>query len=54
LNLELTNVTARNSSLQADNAALLQRWLDKMNLQADEMNDDFETETEDFRRGEKK
>lgn len=44
LNLELTNVTQRNSALQADNAALLQRWLDKMNLTAEEMNVEFEKE----------
>lgn len=34
----------RNTALQADNASLLQRWLDKMNLTAEEMNADFERE----------
>ena len=44
LNLELTSVTQRNVALQADNASLLQRWIDKMNLTADEMNQEFEKE----------
>lgn len=34
----------RNTALQTDNASLLQRWLDKMNLTAEEMNADFEKE----------
>ena len=31
----------------ADNAGLLQRWLDKMNLTAEEMNVEFEKESAD-------
>jgi hypothetical protein len=44
LNLEITSITQRNTALQADNASLLQRWLDKMNLTAEEMNEEFERE----------
>lgn len=44
LNLELSSISQRNSDLQADNAALLQRWIDKMNLTAEEMNEEFEKE----------
>lgn len=44
LNLEISALTDRNAALQADNAQLLQRWLDKMNLTAEEMNEDFERE----------
>jgi hypothetical protein len=43
--LELDQLSQRNSALQADNASLLQRWLDKMNERVDKMNDDFERET---------
>lgn len=57
--IEISGLTQRNASLQADNASLLQRWLDKMNLTADEMNSEFEREAaeadkedkEDFRKG---
>ena len=38
-------MTQHNASLKADNASLLQRWIDKMNLTAEEMNDEFEKET---------
>lgn len=44
LNLEISALSDRNAALQADNAQLLQRWLDKMNLTAEEMNDEFERE----------
>nr|ODN87611.1 hypothetical protein L203_03390 [Cryptococcus depauperatus CBS 7841] len=46
LNLELSAVTARNEALLIDNSNLLQRWLDKMNFDADMMNDEFEKEME--------
>lgn len=46
LNLEVNAVTSRNNALQADNASLLQRWIDKMNLTAEEMNDEFEKEAQ--------
>ena len=65
-NIEISALSQRNTALQADNAGLLQRWLDKMNLTAEEMNVEFENESsikgeakvkgkekEDFRRGEK-
>lgn len=42
--MEINGLTQRNSALQADNASLLQRWLDKMNMTVDEMNDEFERE----------
>ena len=45
LNLELNAITQRNAALQADNASLLQRWIDKMNMTAEEMNEEFERET---------
>ncbi|KAK4683720.1 hypothetical protein P7C73_g6510, partial [Tremellales sp. Uapishka_1] len=62
LNLELSSVHQQKQALQADNASLLQRWLDKMNLTAEEMNVEFEREKEkekkegetDFRNGGKK
>lgn len=44
LNLELNQLTQRNANLQADNASLLQRWLDRMNEKAERMNEDFERE----------
>lgn len=44
LNLEISALSDRNAALQADNAQLLQRWLDKMNLTAEEMNVEFERE----------
>jgi hypothetical protein len=44
LNIEVSALTQRNTALQADNAAILQRWIDKMNLTAEEMNEDFEKE----------
>jgi hypothetical protein len=44
LTLELNQLTHRNAALQADNASLLQRWLDKMNERADAMNETFEKE----------
>jgi len=43
-NIEISALTQRNTALQADNAGLLQRWLDKMNLTAEEMNVEFENE----------
>ena len=43
-NIEISALTQRNAALQADNAGLLQRWLDKMNLTADRMNVEFEKE----------
>jgi len=42
--IEISGLGQRNAALQADNASLLQRWLDKMNLTADEMNAEFERE----------
>ena len=45
LHLELDQLSQRNSALQADNASLLQRWLDKMNERVDKMNADFESES---------
>ncbi|WVR03583.1 hypothetical protein IAU60_000575 [Kwoniella sp. DSM 27419] len=44
LNLELTSVSEQNSALRHDNASLLQRWIDKMNSTAEEMNEEFEKE----------
>ncbi|RXK40759.1 hypothetical protein M231_02011 [Tremella mesenterica] len=44
LNIEISGMTQRNVALQADNASLLQRWLDKMNSTAEEMNAAFEEE----------
>ncbi|EIW73360.1 hypothetical protein TREMEDRAFT_26249, partial [Tremella mesenterica DSM 1558] len=44
LNIEISGITQRNVALQADNASLLQRWLDKMNSTAEEMNAAFEEE----------
>ena len=43
-NIEISALTNRNLALQADNASLVQRWLDKMNLTAEEMNHAFEKE----------
>ncbi|BEI97425.1 hypothetical protein CcaverHIS631_0210140 [Cutaneotrichosporon cavernicola] len=57
LQIEFSGLTQRNSALQADNASLLQRWLDKMNMTVDEMNAEFEAEASaskdegDFRGG---
>jgi hypothetical protein len=42
--LEITSLAQQNAALRADNANLVQRWLDKMNLTAEEMNDEFEKE----------
>ncbi|SNX86670.1 uncharacterized protein MEPE_05379 [Melanopsichium pennsylvanicum] len=39
LSLELSQIEARNENLKKDNANLLQRWLDRMNEEADKMND---------------
>ncbi|OXB38245.1 hypothetical protein J007_01978 [Cryptococcus neoformans] len=44
LNLEISALTERNEGLLKDNANLLQRWLDKMNERAEEMNQAFEKE----------
>ncbi|KLT39615.1 hypothetical protein CC85DRAFT_183500 [Cutaneotrichosporon oleaginosum] len=44
LQIEISGLTQRNTALQADNASLLQRWLDKMNMTVDEMNAEFEAE----------
>lgn len=38
LSLELNQVEARNDALKKDNASLLQRWLDRMNDEAERMN----------------
>lgn len=39
LSLELSQIEARNEDLRKDNASLLQRWLDRMNEEADKMNE---------------
>ncbi|SPC64935.1 uncharacterized protein UHOD_07889 [Ustilago sp. UG-2017b] len=39
LSLELSQIEARNEDLKKDNASLLQRWLDRMNEEAEKMND---------------
>ncbi|CBQ69919.1 conserved hypothetical protein [Sporisorium reilianum SRZ2] len=39
LSLELSQIEARNQDLKKDNASLLQRWLDRMNEEADKMNE---------------
>lgn len=39
LSLELNQVELRNDDLKRDNASLLQRWLDRMNDEAEKMND---------------
>ncbi|KAJ9475547.1 ATG16 domain-containing protein [Pseudozyma hubeiensis] len=39
LSLELSQIEARNEDLKKDNASLLQRWLDRMNEEADKMNE---------------
>ena len=39
LSLELNQIEARNDELKRDNAGLLQRWLDKMNEEAERMNE---------------
>ncbi|ETS65186.1 hypothetical protein PaG_00251 [Moesziomyces aphidis] len=39
LSLELSQIEARNQDLKKDNASLLQRWLDRMNQEADRMNE---------------
>ena len=44
LNVEVSAIAHTNDLLKIDNANLLQRWLDKMNLAAEEMNHDFEKE----------
>ena len=44
LNVEVSAISHTNDLLKIDNANLLQRWLDKMNLAAEEMNHDFERE----------
>jgi len=51
-NLELTSLYQRNLELRSDNAHLVQRWLDKMNLTADEMNVEFEKENAEVKRKE--
>lgn len=43
-NLEIAALSQQNGELKTDNANLVQRWLDKMNLTADEMNVEFEKE----------
>ncbi|TIC22231.1 autophagy protein 16 [Wallemia mellicola] len=43
LRLELEQIEIRNQNLKNDNAALIQRWLDRMNQEADKMNDANET-----------
>jgi hypothetical protein len=39
LSLELNQVELRNDDLKRDNANLLQRWLDRMNEEAEKMNE---------------
>ncbi|EPQ27237.1 uncharacterized protein PFL1_05160 [Pseudozyma flocculosa PF-1] len=39
LSLELSQIESRNEDLKRDNASLLQRWLDKMNEEAEKMNE---------------
>ncbi|KAJ1020854.1 hypothetical protein NDA18_005703 [Ustilago nuda] len=39
LSLELSQIEARNEDLKKDNASLLQRWLNRMNEEAEKMND---------------
>lgn len=39
LSLELNQVELRNDDLKRDNASLLQRWLDRMNDEAERMNE---------------
>ncbi|PWY99317.1 autophagy protein 16, partial [Testicularia cyperi] len=39
LSLELSQIEGRNEALKKDNASLLQRWLDRMNQEADRMNE---------------
>lgn len=39
LSLELSQIETRNQDLKKDNASLLQRWLDRMNEEAEKMND---------------
>lgn len=39
LSLELSQIEARNQDLKKDNASLLQRWLDRMNEEAEKMNE---------------
>lgn len=39
LSLELSQIEARNEDLKKDNASLLQRWLDRMNQEAEKMNE---------------
>ncbi|EST08316.1 Autophagy-related protein 16 [Kalmanozyma brasiliensis GHG001] len=39
LSLELSQIETRNEDLKKDNASLLQRWLDRMNEEADKMNE---------------
>lgn len=51
-NLELTSLSQQNLELRSDNAQLVQRWLDKMNLTADEMNVEFEKENAEAQRKE--
>jgi len=51
-NLELTSLSQQNLELRSDNAHLVQRWLDKMNLTADEMNVEFEKENAEVKRKE--
>ena len=44
VNLELSLQVERNKALEGDNASLLQRWIDKMNDRAEQMNEQFELE----------
>lgn len=39
LNLEYTTMEEQKEELRKDNATLLQRWIDRMNTEADKMND---------------
>lgn len=39
LNLEVNQLEQRNTDLRRDNASLLSRWIDKMNLEAEKLNE---------------
>jgi autophagy-related protein 16 len=39
LTLELNQLELRNADLRKDNASLLSRWIDKMNLEAEKVNE---------------
>ena len=39
LGLEISQLEQRNTELKKDNASLLSRWIDKMNLEAEKLNE---------------